>query len=74
MWLIEPLQYKKGQKNLETREKSKKRKKTAFFSVTPNVFGTAYFEAALANPISVISDFVPSGEFFYNWYYPKPKT
>ena len=47
--LLKPLQNKKGQKIWGTREKSSPfiRKKTAFFSGTPNFFGPSYFEAAL---------------------------
>ena len=43
------LQNKKGQKIWGTQEKSSPfiRKKTAFFSGTPNFFGPSYFEAAL---------------------------
>ena len=48
--LLKPLQNKKGQKIWGTWEKSSPfiRKKTAFFSGTPNFFGPSYFEAALA--------------------------
>ena len=47
--MIKPLQNKKAKKNWGTREKSSTfiRKKTAFFSGTPNFFGPSYFEAAL---------------------------
>ena len=46
---LKPLQNKKGQKIWGTREKSSPfiRKKTAFFSGTPNCFGPSYFEVAL---------------------------
>ena len=44
--LLKPLQNKKGQKNLE-KSSPFIRKKTAFFSGTPNFFGPSYFEAAL---------------------------
>ena len=44
------LQNNKGQKNLGYPRKSSPfiRKKTAFFSGTPNFFGLSYFEVALA--------------------------
>ena len=46
---LKPLQNKKGQKIGGTREKSSHfiRKKTAFFSGTPNFLGPSYFEVAL---------------------------
>ena len=49
--ILKPLQNKKGQKNLGYPRKSSPfvRKKTAFFSGTPNFFGPSYFEAALLN-------------------------
>jgi hypothetical protein len=48
-FMLKPLQNKKGKKIWDTREKSSPfiRKKTAFFSGTPNFFGPSYFEAAL---------------------------
>ena len=47
--LLKPLQNKKGKKIWGTREKSSPfiRKKTSFFSGTPNFFGPSYFEGAL---------------------------
>ena len=49
IFLLKPLQNKKGQKIWGTRENSSlfPYKRTAFFSGTPNFFGPSYFEAAL---------------------------
>ena len=50
VFILKPLQNKKGQKNLGYWEKNShfSYKRTAYFSGTPNFFGPSYFEAALA--------------------------